>query len=434
MTLNINSIDRSGLTPSEYALPGGERLLLFPDDNIEITKADFIFEAGTSYQQKLLQADATSQLLGICTPRRSVQQIAEMIDGRGAVVDRDMDLLGSTISVYCLPKYAGEIFSLLHEMLTEATFPQHEFDIYCSKRRQQLQGNLQRTGYVARNLFYRALYGEQHPFGRYATPDDVDKLSLQDVAEFYRSSYSLQGAKLQLSGYIDDRLLEYYCRSFGGRKMQEGQAGMERQGRVFGWDDLAPSPRPTVRERRRIDGAVQSTIRIGRLLPWRWDDTRYTDFMVLNTLLGGYFGSRLMSNIREDKGYTYGIYSQTDVLRGSTIFYVTADVNGGATDLAVEEIYKELSHLCDEPVSDEELALVKNYMAGDFMRSIDGIFERSDRWRMQQQAGATSLFDQHYCDSVASASPRCLQQLAQQVFRADELTEIVVGAVTEQSK
>lgn len=434
MTLDIYSINRDGLVPEQYALPGGKQLLVFPDDNIKLTKVDFIFEAGSAYQQKLLQAGAVNQLVGISTPHHSVQQIAEFIDSRGVAVDRDMDLLGSTLSVYFLPKYADELFPLLREMLTETLFPRHEFDIYLSKRRQQLQSNLLRTGYVARNLFYRALYGDKHPFGAYAVPADVDKLSLQDVTDYYQSRYPLQNAVFQLAGYVDDRLLDSYCRSFGGMNINESlgsEVPTSEIGGILSWDDLAPSPRPAVRKRRRIGSAVQSTIRIGRLLPWRWDDSRYTDFMVLNTLLGGYFGSRLMSNIREDKGYTYGIYSQTDVVRGTTIFYITADVNGDATEEAVKEIYKELQRLCDEPVSDSELALVKNYMVGDFMRGIDGIFERSDRWRMQQMTGATPLFDQHYCDSVASATPDSLLETARQVFRPRDLTEIVVGDVHE---
>lgn len=439
LTIDIYSIDHEALAPKPHTLPGGKQLLVFPDDNTEVTKVDFIFEAGSAYQSKLLQAGAASQLAGICTPHHDVQQIAEFIDGIGVAVDRDMDLLGSTLSVYFLPKYASELFPLLHEMLTETVFPRHEFDIYLSKRRMQLLSNLHRTDYVARNLFYRALYGDKHPFGSYAMPADVDRLSLQDVEEYYQARYSLQDAVLQLAGYVDGPLLDLYDSCFGGTD-PHGNLGCNNAGTevtlpdirgTLSWEDLAPSSRPAVRTRRRIEGTVQSTIRIGRLLPWRWDDPRYTDFMVLNTLLGGYFGSRLMSNIRENKGYTYGIYSQADVLRGSTIFYITADVNGAATEEAVKEIYRELQRLCDEPVDDKELEIVKNYMVGDFMRSIDGIFERSDRWRMRQMTSATQLFDQHYCDSIVSVTPGRLLETAQQVLLPGELTEVVAGDVCE---
>ena len=129
-----------------------------------------------------------------------------------------------------------------------------------------------------------------------------------------------------------------------------------------------------------MSSATQTTVRVGRLLPLSWDSAEYTRFMLLTTALGGYFSSRLMQNLREDKGLTYGIYARTQIYRGLIVFYITADISGGSARMAVAEIKNELSRLCNETIPDEELHLVKTVMAGDFLRSVDGIFERSARF------------------------------------------------------
>ena len=157
------------------------------------------------------------------------------------------------------------------------------------------------------------------------------------------------------------------------------------------------------------------------MLPLAWSDPDYARFLVLNTILGGYFGSRLMSNIREDKGYTYGIYSMTQVFRGSVVFYITADVAADVTQAAVDEVFCEIRRLQDEPVPQEELELVRNYMMGDFIRSIDGTFELSERYRQMVATDVTEQLTRNLLDAIQHVTPERLQSLAR-TYLTDLLT------------
>jgi predicted Zn-dependent peptidase len=291
------------------------------------------------------------------------------------------------------------------------------FEAYISRRTTQLKTNFQKTNYLARNLHYQLLYGPDHPLGTYARPDDLQRLTLAHVQDFIHRHYSLAHAHLVLSGPIDDELLQL------ADQYLAPQADAPAPVRIA----LTVSPQPLVPPAHApLPDAVQSTIRIGRLLPFPWNSMDYTRFMVLNTVLGGYFGSRLMSNLREDKGYTYGIYSQTQIFRDSIILFITADVAAQATHDAVKEINLEIERLRQEPVSDAELERVLNFMMGDFIRSIDGTFEISERYRQMVVTDVDERLSANLMETLATVTPDQLLTLAQSTLT--DLVTVTAGA------
>ncbi|MDY5968731.1 MAG: insulinase family protein, partial [Bacteroidales bacterium] len=307
----------------------------------------------------------------------------------------------------------------LHELVEETSIPDEEFAIYMNKRRQSLQANLQKTSCMARNLFFRSLFPRPHPYGDYALPVDADKVSAQDVRDFFHRCYRWNTARLVISGA---------CHHLHWDKhpwlAETGLANTRQRD-----EERSFATTPTKREtlRHPVPGAVQSTIRIGRLLPFAWNDMQHARFLILNAILGGYFGSRLMSNLREDKGYTYSIYSRVQIMRGATVFSLSTDVNAEATDNALKEIYGEMRRLREEPVPTDELETVKNYLAGEFLRGIDGVFERSERFIQQEYALVDDRLDANYLQALSSVTPQQLQELACEFLREDELTEVVAG-------
>ena len=424
--LDIDRVDCRGLLPQRHTLADGHRLDLFPDNAIELLRLNFTFEAGTIYQPKRLLAAATNQLFAQASRHHSAQQVAEFMDAHGIAMERELNFTNSTLCVYTLTEYAEELLPLLHELLTEPLFSQKEFKADMALRRQQQQKNWQRTSFVARNLYYRAIYGPEHPLGQYAVPEDVEQIALSDVEAFYRQCYDWPSVQIDMAGHFDEHILHIYNSIFS---TTAAEAPRPQPRSLITAEDLVPTLQPAGHIHQPMERAVQSTIRIGRLLPWQWNDLDYYYFQILNTLLGGYFGSRLMSNLREDKGYTYGISSQASLFRGSMPFTIMADVNGKATQASIEEIYKELRRLQNAPVPQAELDMVKNYLVGDFIRSIDGIFERNDYYRMQQQCGITEQATELYKEALRSVSPAILQRLAQDILNPADLTEVVVGVV-----
>ena len=296
-------VDRSGLVPRCYMMRNGQIINVFADDNIGLLKMDFIFEAGTALQSKKLQAAAAIHLLTEGTRHHSSREIAEFIDFRGLIVEKSNDEVSSTLTVYGMPRYLGELLPMIKEMIACPTYPQEEFEVFISKRKQQLMTNLQRTSFVARKRFYECLYGTSHPLGMYAKPEDLDLLTAQDVREFHDRYLTFSRMSIILGGTVTDEDLALFDDVFGSEPVValEKTALPEPSMAVAGLQNLT------------VPGAVQTTLRVGRRLPYRWDDVDYSRFMILSTVLGGYFGSRLMSNIREDKGYTYGINAMTQI-------------------------------------------------------------------------------------------------------------------------
>ena len=399
--------DLKALVPQRRVLSGGNTMYLFPSKSVDILKLDFVFNAGGASQPKRLCAGAVRDMLLEASEKYSSRQVAELFDRLGIAMDRQATSTTVKLTVYVLKKYAAEVFPVLNDLLLHPVLGQNEFDVLMAKRRQALLNGELKTAMVARNLFYEAVYGKEHPEGVYAKPDDVQKLTLADVRGYADERFSLADATLVLAGNYDDEILKLVDDCFSvSQHINNQHINLSTHQQSY-----PPTPAPGHSAiRHTIPSSVQTTLRIGRLLPMQWEDADYPMFMILNTVLGGYFGSRLMTNIREEKGYTYGIYSMSNMVRGSSVFYVTSDVASEYAEPALKEIYHELDTLRREPVSDDELNLVCNYMAGDFLRSIDGIFERSERFYNMMDTQIDERFTSNFFNALQTATPGKLRR------------------------
>lgn len=418
--MKIEIPDIKTLQPETYTLSNGVTLYLFPSASTELVKMDFLAEAGSAYQAKKLVAGAANKLFVTASETMDTERLAEFIDYRGIIIDSNIDALCSTTTFYTLHRHLYDLLPVMDDLLHRPAFPEREFEVFKNKRRQKLLTLQRKSREVARKLFYESLFDATHPLARYAEPEDVDCLDLEDVKTFYHSRHRVGDLNLVVSGKVDDRLLAALDSRFGHDHPTTGLSrcdlavdGAERRGRT----------------ERAIDGAVQTTLRVGRILPLAWNSQEYAQFMVLTTLLGGYFGSRLMSNLREDKGYTYGIYAHTQIYRGVTVFYIIADVAGNVAEEAEKEIFHELRRLAEEPVGAEELDLVRVVMAGDFIRSVDGIFERSARFCDMMGTDVDERLTENLREALDSVTPAQIQQLAARYLRDDQLWVCRAGAL-----
>lgn len=427
--LHIPSLET--LTPKTHTLPNGSTVHLFPNDNLELVKLDFTIEGGSAHQPAKSLAHAANTLFGEATQQHTAEEMAEFMDFRGIVAERMIDACTGNVSFYFLRRYADELLPLIREMFDQPLVTQPLFEAYRSQREQQIRANFQKTAYMARNAFYERLYTYEHPLGTYAYPEDVAKLTLDQVSAFTKEHYRLEAAHIVLAGQIDDELLALVDGYLSPDITSAPQPRMvlSNPSKSLNSESIndcgSHSSQFTAHSSQSIHvampSAVQTSLRIGRVLPLAWCDPDYARFLVLNTILGGYFGSRLMSNIREDKGYTYGIYSMTQVFRGSVAFFITADVASDVAQAAVDEVFGEIRRLQDEPVSQEELELVRNYMMGDFIRSIDGTFELSERYRQMVATDVTEHFTHNLLEAIRSVTPEQLQHLAK-TYLTDLLT------------
>ncbi len=400
------------LQPQRHTLDNGNVLFCLPTETTSMVRIDLLFEAGSCYQPMKLCATMANQLFYQASKRRKAIEVSEFMDYRGIIIERSTDVYQSGISIYSLKKHLPDLVPLLHELLNEPAFDEEDYNVAKKRLRQELLAAAQRSSSVARRMFYNALYGEEHPLGRYATADDVDRLELESIKKFYFERYRLPELTIVMSGGCDSSDISLMNKYFGNAKVDELNEPMS-----YTDPELVNSGHFS----QKIEWAVQSSLRIGRILPIRWDSMEYARFMLLTTALGGYFGSRLMSNIREDKGYTYGIYARTQLYRNSIVFYIITDVSGNDADAAEQEIFNEIRRLQQEPMDDEELDTVRNIMAGDFVRSVDGIFERATRFCDMYGAHIDDKLTDNMRLALATTTPDDIMHLAQKYLLLDQM-------------
>ncbi|MDE6307677.1 MAG: insulinase family protein, partial [Bacteroidales bacterium] len=292
------NFDYRQLMPETLRLGNGIPLYLFPDPNSELLRIEFIFEAGSCFQRKPIQARACNALLE-ATLHHSADAMTERFDYYGAYIEKYVDRDQSSLVIYALARYSREIVALCEEIFKEAVFSATELKLYLEKQRSQFDIAMQKVAEVSRRAFFAQVFGEGHPYGQNIERADYDRLQREDVDAFYREFYVAANAGIVLAGGYSDETVK---------------ALSDRFGRDFPIGQAAPMPGPSeaLPEARSgfvpKAGALQASVRMGKVVmpPTAAD---FSTFKVLDYLFGGYFGSRIMQNIREEKGYTYGISS-----------------------------------------------------------------------------------------------------------------------------
>jgi zinc protease len=403
--------------PEQMRLSNGIPVYLFDSGIQDVVSVEMVFRAGSWHQNKPFTSLATNLMLREGTRFQSAAQISETLDYYGAHFENTAERDNAYVALYSLNKHLDHTLPLLRSIVREPVFPESEFAVLAGKQRQILGVNQQKGSFLARVHFNALLFGETHPYGIFLQPGDIERVKSSDLVEFHRRHYHSGSCSLFISGKIKPGMMQMLEDYFGDMQWG-GEADVQK---------AFPDPQPQTREHFiRKEGAVQSAIRMGGLMFGR-SHPDFAGLKVLNAVLGGYFGSRLMANLREDKGYTYGIGSAVVPLRHSGYFVLSAEVGAGVTRQAVNEIRSELSRLCDEQVSENELTLVRNYLAGEMLRAVDGPFAQAGLFRELTEDG---LELSHFSDLIATVrdiSPQRLRDLAQQYLDPAKLLTLVVG-------
>lgn len=414
----LSPLSVPSLLPYEQlTLPNGIRVLYFNDPSQEVFKIDITFEAGIYYQPRPLVASTTINMLNEGTHRHKAEKIADLFDYYGAYLDYYCGLNKSEISLISLSKYAGETISMLTEMLTDSIFPEKEFEIYLANKRQEFIVDNEKTATLARKEFTALLFGKDHPYANPIEEEDFTSLTTDTVREFYLRHINARNCRIIICGKVDDTILETVTRQFGSLQAPAGEIAMPS----YTFLPQAPGNYFV-----RKENAVQSSLRIGKT-GVRLPEEDYPGFILLNTVLGGYFGSRLMSNIREEKGYTYGINSFNVSMPLSSYWCIAADVNREYTSATIDETIKEIRRLQTQPVPEEELALVKNFLHGDLLRELDGVFAQSDALKHKLNYGLDNRIYIDMINKIKQCTAEELMYLAQKYWNIADLYIVTAG-------
>jgi len=383
----------------------------------ELVMIEFVFYAGNWYEEKNIIAATTNFMLKNGTTNKKAFAINEHFEFYGSYLNRNCYNETATLTLHTLSKHLPHLLPVIAEILTESIFPEDELVIYKQNQKQRLEVSLKKCDFVANRFIDEYLFGIQHPYGKYTSVEDYDALQTEELKNFYRQFYTKGKCMMFVAGKLPADIQEQLNKNFGSLP--------------FNTTDLTEIIHPVTAASQKkqhitndVNG-VQGAIRIARPFPNR----HHPDFQkvaVLNTIFGGFFGSRLMSNIREDKGYTYGIHSYIQNHIHECAWMISTEAGKDVCAATIEETYKEMEILRNELVDDEELDLVKNFMMGSLLGDLDGPFQIIARWKNYI---LNNLDDQYFysgIQAIKSVTPEELQALAQKYLNPDEFYELVV--------
>ena len=399
----------------QITLRNGMQLYILQANDFAVMRLTLLFRAGSSRQTVPFSASATANLLAEGSEHMTAREISERLDFHGSYFDVNTDRDYSYISFAMLSKFVPQTLQVAEEILLHPTFPEVEVETYRMKRKQRLAIERQKVDVRAREAFARAMFGADHPYGQCFEEEAYDSLTRQDVVDFYHRHYTAANGFAVCSGRVgaEERaaicaLLEQFPQCEAPQR--ESFPAVEQQHEV----------------RLTHESAVQSSIRIGRrLFPREHPD--FVGMQVVAAALGGYFGSRLMQNLREEHGYTYGVISAMVNFEREGYLAIATQVGSEVTEEALQEIYHEIERLRTEPMAEEELQLVKNIMTGEMMRILDGPFGVADVTIENILCGRTNSIIAENVARIRQTTPQEVQQLAAKYLRREDLITVVVG-------
>ncbi len=405
--------------PERRILPNGVSLNVINAGENEVIRIDLLMKGGRWQQSQPLQALFANRMLREGTERYSAAEIAEKLDYYGAWLELSSASEYDFITLYSLNKYLPQTLDVLESIVKEPLFPEKELDIIVNNNIQQFLINTSKVDFLAHRGLVKAIYGEQHPSGHLVQEEDYHRINPALLREFYIHNYHSNNCSIYLSGKVGDDSI----------RRIESIFGTEPWGTDFRSPENKTFIAVTSAEKRifieRSD-ALQSAVRMGMLSL----DRKHPDYLnarVLVTLFGGYFGSRLMSNIREEKGYTYGISAGIMPYPGQGVLAINAETANEFVEPLISEVYNEIDRLQNELVSDEEFSTVKNYMLGDMCRSYESPFSLADAWIFVQTSGLQDSYFADALNAVKAVTPQEIRELAQRHLCKENLKEVVSG-------
>ena len=406
-------------TPSVTQLDNGIPVYATRLGTQEILKIELVIKAGRPEEHRRLAARMTARLLREGTPTYISAQIAEKMDFWAGTFQSSSGMDTSSISLYCMTKHLPNLLPLVAEMVIAPTFPDRELAIVVDNNIQRLAVELSKNDILAYRKITAMIFGEQTAYGYNSTPEDYRAITTDDCRRYHADFYTADRMSLFISGYFDATTLQLLNQYLGQ---------IPKATKIF--PKIGPLSISTKNMPQNVrlsqPDSLQTAIRIGRHFGNRHHDN-YNGFFMLNTIFGGYFGSRLMSNIREDKGFTYNIHSSIDTMHHDGYFYIGSEVGNDVVEKTLKEIYKEMDIMTNELVGNEELSMVKNYLLGNMLNMVDGPFAIGDVVRTFITEGLPFEAWESFVEKIRTIEAPEIRDLAQRYFKKEDFFEVIVG-------
>lgn len=411
---NYKTIDYYPIQKAEFtSLKNGTDVYFINSGKEPVLRLEVIFKAGRWFESIPGSALFTIEMLREGSKNKTAHQISESFDQYGAYLELQHGLDFSVAHLYTLSKHLEKLLPVFTELLFEPVFPERELEILKNIKIQNTKINCEKNSFVASRKIREMLFGNQHPYGYDVYEKEISHIAQNHLTDFYRENFS--DFFIIASGKIDDNVIKLINDFFGGvSKLQITKEPSY---------PLNPTPQKRIFEKGRD---LQSSIRLASPIISKTHPD-YLKLRVTNELLGGFFGSRLMKNIREDKGYTYGIHSSLVNFKNHSYFLIGADVKAEFKEQAIEEVLNEIELLKSEKVSFEELETVKNYMVGSFIGSLNTPFDLAEKFKAIFMHGLSYDYYDNFFKTINTITPDDILEIANKYFNSEIIKEVAVG-------
>jgi len=399
-------------------LSNGIPVHIIPSGKQQVIGFELIFRnGGVRHETKNGVSFFTVKMLAEGTKYKDADAISHAFDDYGAFLQLTPGLDYASAELYTLTRHIKPLLNTLRELIVASVFPEKELQKLKNIQRQNLKVNQQKPNVLANKYIKAALFGTHHPYGKSLDKEAIDNVTREDLLHYYESQL-MAGMEIIIAGDVTTEVLQATETFFGSLSLKPSIA-----------DHALPRAHTNTEKRTVIErpSQLQSSIRMGFPL-FTKDHPDFHKMKVLNTVLGGYFGSRLMRNIREEKGLTYGINSGLIMLVSSGYFIIGTEVKKEYTAKAIEEIYKEIDLLGEEYLSSTELNTVKNYMAGRLLLSVDTPFALAEKFKNIYLHGLTYEFYKKHLTTISTIDAESLRETARKYLISKNLQEVVVGS------
>lgn len=412
----IHAIDSLYIPPIlQYVLPNGVKVCEVNLGSQEILKMEIVHVAGRSVEDSRLISRATSSLMKEGCLGKNSAQIAEHFDYFGSSIKTASNMDFAYTTLHTLTKHFDELIPLVESIYFDPTFPEDEIQKFIHLNIQKLKEELTKNEVNTYRHITERIFGKDHPYGYNSIEEDYKKICSDKIKQHHTDYYGSDNCYIFLSGHITDNIRKQVSDRFGSRIIHS-----KKKKSTY-------SPEPVIGQKERFTSKNehQSAIKVGR----RMFDKHHEDnapFFVLNTIYGGYFGSRLMETIREDKGYTYDIFSSIDQMLYDGCFYVSTEAATEYVDPILKEVYHQMDVLQQDKVDNEELQMVKSYLMGNFMNMLDGPMNVSSFAKAMILVGQQPEEFNDFVNRILNVDALTLVECAQKYFNKDEMKEIVI--------
>lgn len=411
--------DVSYIAPETFLFDNGLQLFTFHSASQDLLRLEFVFENYVDGNDSTTLNSVLFPMMKEGTNEYLSAEIAEVIDFYGGFFIPEYGMDYSSLTIYIPQKYLGEILPVIYSVLTDSVFPEQELETFIHNGKQRLLVALEKNSTLARKYLFENTFGDNR-YGKIIDVEALDDIKQNHLMQLYKDQIVPQNCTLFVAGNITTEVLGSLKSYFG--------SDWDNSSDSFVYQSKTPSFVKTnglfYAEER--NNAVQSSIRLGV----RTIDRSHSDFpafQFLNTVLGGYFGSRLMRNIREEKGYSYGVQTSLSSLKHSGLFMIATDVGMDFTEDTVRQIDFEIERLRNDVIQREELELVRNYILGSILGSIESIFSHADKFKNVYFSGLGLDYYKYYSDQINSMTPEKLRDLAIKYLHFDQLNKVIVG-------